>query len=229
MTLTSQTSLNKFLRNQLETVYERIDQAAARVGKQRKDITVIAVTKSEPTQLIRDLIDLGVSDFGENRHQEAALKMSELIDLDLRMHFIGQLQSKKAKQVRAYAHTIHSVDRLSLVRELSSNESVIEVFVQINLTNNPQRGGVSFEHLEPLVENILESPGLKLRGVMAVAPLGGDPKESFQQVVYTSERVQKIYSEASAISLGMSADFEQAIEYGATHLRLGRIITGQNA
>ena len=111
------------------------------------------VTKFHPASLVRELAALGVRDVGENRHQEAQEKAAELADLDLRWHFVGQLQSKKARQARRYASVIHSIDRLSLVDALKLDDAPdVDVFVQLNLTDDPARGGVADRDLEPLVE-----------------------------------------------------------------------------
>ena len=184
------------------------------------------MTKFHPASLIRELASLGVTDVGENRHQEAQAKAAELADLDLTWHFVGQLQSKKARQVRAYAHVIHSVDRLSLVDALRSDDATVDCFVQLNLTPDPARGGVADRDLEPLVEHVLETPGLRLLGVMAVAPLDEDPRAAFARVSAASDRVRRLAPAATAISAGMSQDYAAAIAEGATHLRIGTAITG---
>jgi pyridoxal phosphate enzyme (YggS family) len=167
-----------------------------------------------------------VTDVGENRHQEAQAKAAELADLQLTWHFVGQLQSKKARQVRAYAKVIHSVDRGALVDALRSEESDVDCFVQLNLTPDPTRGGIVDGELEHLVEHVLETPGLRLLGVMAVAPLDEDPRAAFARVRSASERVRRLAPAATAISAGMSQDYAAAIAEGATHLRIGTAITG---
>ncbi len=189
-------------------------------------LTTIVVTKFHPASLVRELAALGVEDVGENRHQEAQEKSAELADLGLRWHFVGQLQSKKARQVRRYAQVIHSLDRSSLVDALASDEGVVDGFVQLNLTDDPARGGVSDHDLEALVERVLETQGLRLLGVMAVAPLDEEPASAFERVRQASERVRALAPDATAISAGMSQDYREAIAAGATHLRIGTAITG---
>jgi hypothetical protein len=203
-----------------------IEDAAREAGRDPGELTTIVVTKFHPASLIRELASLGVTDVGENRHQEAQAKAAELSDLDLTWHFVGQLQSKKARQVRAYAQVIHSVDRLSLVDALRSDEATVDCFVQLNLTPDPGRGGVADRDLEPLVEHVLDTPGLRLLGVMAVAPLDEDPRAAFARVRAASGRVRRLSPEATAISAGMSQDYAAAIAEGATHLRIGTAITG---
>jgi pyridoxal phosphate enzyme (YggS family) len=219
------------LAERLEALRSSIADAATVAGRNLADIHLIAVTKFQPAAVVRELYELGVRDFGESRHQEARAKAAELSQLDLRWHFVGQLQTKKARQVRAYANVIHSIDRASLVDALSdaagSNAADSrDCFVQLNLTDDPGRGGVAAEDLEPLVERVVAAPGLRLLGVMAVAPLGADPRRSFAAVRAASQRVAAIDPDAVWISAGMSGDYREAILEGATHLRIGTAITG---
>ena len=176
------------LASRLADVDARIADAARAAGRDPSTITRIVVTKFHPASLVRDLAALGVRDVGENRHQEAQEKAAELADLPLTWHFVGQLQSKKARQARRYASVIHSIDRVSLVDALASDESTVDAFVQLNLTDDPARGGVADRDLEPLVEHILAAPGLRLLGVMAVAPLGEEPARAFERVRAASRR-----------------------------------------
>jgi hypothetical protein len=128
--------------------------------------------------------------------------------------------------VRSYADVIHSVDRLSLVNSLVSAESSVDCFVQVNLTDDPARGGVSEPELDGLVESVLAAEGLRLLGLMAVAPLGEEPRRAFAHVRELGERVRSLAPHAGSLSMGMSHDFEDAIAEGATHLRIGTAITG---
>jgi pyridoxal phosphate enzyme (YggS family) len=185
------------------------------------------VTKFQPASLVRDLVELGVRDFGENRHQEAVAKAAEVDDPRLAWHFVGQLQSNKAKAVRRYASTVHSVDRESLVDSLAADDGrELGVFLEIGLSDQPGRGGVDPADVDPLAERVLAAPGLQLLGVMGVAPLGAEPRRAFARLREVSERVRSLEPEAAAISAGMSGDFREAILEGATHLRIGTAITG---
>ncbi len=184
------------------------------------------MTKFHPASLVRQLVALGVRDVGENRHQDAAPKAAELAELPLTWHFVGQLQSNKARAVAQYARVIHSVDRDSLVTALARAERALEVFLEVNLTDDPGRGGVAAEALMPLVERVLAHPSLTLRGVMAVAPIEDDPRAAFARLRGLSDRVRTVAPEARAISAGMSGDYAEAIAEGATHLRIGTAITG---
>ncbi|WP_353827949.1 YggS family pyridoxal phosphate-dependent enzyme [Agromyces sp. SYSU T0242] len=214
------------LSERLERVRAAIADAAHATGRDPSLITTVVVTKFQPIELIRELADLGVADVGENRHQEAQAKARELAGLHLRWHFVGQLQSKKARQVRAYATAIHSIDRDSLVDALRSDEADVDGFIQVNLTDDPGRGGVAPRELDALAERVLATPGIRLLGLMAVAPLGEPVRPAFARVRELSERLRASAPEATALSMGMSHDFRDAIMEGATHLRIGTAITG---
>jgi pyridoxal phosphate enzyme (YggS family) len=214
------------LSERLDGVRERVADAAAKAGRTGDDITTIVVTKFHPVSLIRELAALGVRDIGENRHQEAQAKAAELAEAGLTWHFVGQLQGKKARQVRSYAKVIHSVDRPGLVDALASTEHEVDCFLQVNLTDDPGRGGVDPDGIESLAERVLSAPGLRLLGLMAVAPLGADARRSFARVRELGDRVRMLAPGATSLSMGMSQDFPDAIAEGATHLRIGTAITG---
>ena len=212
------------LEARLASVTAEVAQAARDAGRNTAEITTIVVTKFHPAALVRELADLGVRDFGESRHQEAQPKIAELADLAATWHFIGQVQSKKARQVRSYVDVIHSVDRPSLVDALAGGP--LDVFIQVNLTDDPARGGAQPDDLASLAERVASTEGLKLRGLMAVAPLDSEPRREFARVRTLSERLRAAHPEASGLSMGMSGDFREAILEGATHLRIGTAITG---
>ncbi|WP_336659215.1 YggS family pyridoxal phosphate-dependent enzyme [Leucobacter sp. USHLN153] len=219
------------LEARLHAVQAEVAAASRAAGRDADDLTLIVVTKFHPASLVEDLARLGVRDMGENRHQEAQEKSVALADLDLRWHFVGQLQTKKAKQAAQYAHAVHSVDRERLVDALggaiAGTGKQLDVFLQVNLTQDPGRGGAAPEDLERLAEHALGVSGLQLRGVMAVAPLDEAPAASFERLAGYSERVRAIAPTATAISAGMTHDFREAIAAGATHLRIGSAITGK--
>lgn len=214
------------LAERLATVRSGVAEAAQEAGRSPQELTTIVVTKFHPASLVRELHALGVQDVGESRHQEAREKAAELAPLGLTWHFVGQLQGKKARQVAAYADVIHSVDRSSLVTALSSDETVTDCFLQLNLTDDPGRGGVDPATLISLAELVLATPGIRLLGVMAIAPLGEEPRRAFARVRAASETLHTIAPDATAISAGMSGDYRDAILEGATHLRIGTAITG---
>lgn len=223
------------LAERLQSVRERIQQATRAAGRTVAP-ELIVVTKTHPASLIADLLELGVRDIGENRHQEAVSKLRMLPQLTplagaARWHLIGQLQSNKARAARRYATSVHSVDRDSLVDALAARDDddrahPLDVFLQVNLTDDPARGGIEPSGAERLAERILETPGLELRGMMAVAPLGEAPEAAFARLAGYAERLRAVAPAATGISAGMSHDFEAAIAAGATHLRIGSAITG---
>jgi len=214
----------------LAEVDSRISARLASNSREAASLTRIVVSKFHPAQLVRDLKALGVNDFGENRDQEAAGKAIEVLDLDINWHFIGQLQSNKVKSVLHYASVIHSLDRGSLlealIKQTEHRESPIGVFVQVNLTDDPGRGGVNPEDLLAFADSVAAAPGLALLGVMAVASLDGEEERDFGAVAALSAKLTIQHPSATSISAGMSNDFELAIDYGATHLRIGTAITG---
>jgi hypothetical protein len=214
------------LATRLAAVRTGVTDAARNADRDPAGITTIVVTKFHPPSLIEELYSLGVRNVGENRHQEAQSKATLLADLDLTWHFVGQVQGKKARQVRAYADVIHSVDRESLVTALGSAESSIDCFIQVNLTDDAARGGVDPLKLPALVEHVLATPGLDLLGLMAVAPLGVEPRRAFAQVRELSEDIRRLAPLSTALSMGMSQDYAAAVLEGATHLRIGTAITG---
>jgi pyridoxal phosphate enzyme (YggS family) len=180
------------------------------------------------------LADLGVLHVGENRDQEAAPKAKQLGARGLVWHFIGQLQTNKARSVVGYASVVESVDRPRLVTALSRSATelgrVVECLVQVSLDGEPQpgpgRGGASVPDVPALASQIADAPGLELGGVMAVAPLTGDPDAAFARLEEVATGVRNDHPEATAISAGMSSDLEAAVRHGATHVRLGSAILG---
>jgi hypothetical protein len=204
-----------------------IDEACRVSGRSRDEVTLIVVTKFHSAGLIRDLVELGVRDVGENRHQDAAPKAVELAGLPLTWHFVGQLQSNKARAVADYATVIHSVDRGSLVTSLARAERPLDVFLEVNLTEDVSRGGVQPSGVLALAEQVLGEASLTLRGVMAVAPIDDDARAAFARLQTLSSQLTAVAPHATAISAGMSGDFADAIAEGATHLRIGAAITGK--
>lgn len=218
---------DRALRDRLFAVRAGIEEACRVAGRDVAEITLIAVTKFHPASLVAELAALGVADVGENRHQEAQEKAAELADLHLNWHFIGQLQTKKAKQAAQYASAIHSIDRARLIDSLAGIDRTIDAFLQINLTDDPSRGGADPSEIESLTERILATDTLRLRGVMSVAPLEEPAAAAFERLAGYAERVRAIAPEATSISAGMTHDYAEAIAAGATHLRIGSAITGK--
>jgi pyridoxal phosphate enzyme (YggS family) len=224
--------MDSALADRLAAVDERIAEAARAAGRDPGAITRIVVTKFHPAALVRDLHALGVRDLGENRQQELTAKAGELGDLAdaLRWHFIGQAQTNKARAIRAAATVVHSVDRPKLADALDAAApapaEVLDVLLQVNLTDDAGRGGVRPDEAEALAAHVLTLPSLRLRGVMAVAPLDEEPAHAFARLRAVADDVRRTAPEATWISAGMTGDFPEAIAMGATHLRIGSAITG---
>jgi pyridoxal phosphate enzyme (YggS family) len=211
-----------------------LDAACATAGRDPAQLTLIAVTKTFPATDVALLADLGVGDVGENRDQEAAPKHELCADLPLRWHFIGALQRNKVRSVVRYADVVHSVDRLPLVEALSTAAvgagRTVEALIQVSLdapgTDGTGRAGAALTDVDALADRVEAAPGLTLGGVMAVAPLGGDPDEAFARLAEIAAGVRSRHPSATVISAGMSGDFESAIRHGATHLRVGTALLG---
>lgn len=225
------------LEARLAAVRERIARAAAAAGRADNPPRLIVVTKFHPAEDIRRLAALGVTDVGENRDQEASGKAAELADCGLTWHFVGQLQTKKAKSVVRYAAAVHSVDRPQLVDALAKAAAAaqehgaradLDCFIQVSLGDDAgaHRGGAAPADVPLLADRIDAAAGLRLAGVMAVAPLGAQPGPAFEKLAGISARLVAGHPGATAISAGMSQDLEAAVMFGATHLRIGSDILG---
>jgi pyridoxal phosphate enzyme (YggS family) len=210
----------------LAEVEQRIVAACQIAGRRREEVTLIAVTKTWPAADAALLRDLGVHDLAENRDQEARVKAAEVTGV--RWHFVGQLQTNKARSVATYADVVHSVDRLDLVDALSvaavRANRTLGVLLQISLDG--QRGGALPDDVPWLAERVEQLPGLALQGVMAVAPLGAAPLAAFARLRQISANLTVLHPAATVISAGMSGDLEPAILSGATHVRVGTAVLG---
>jgi pyridoxal phosphate enzyme (YggS family) len=214
----------------LAAVRERISAACEAAGRSPDEITLVAVTKTFPATDVRLLAGLGITDVAENRDQEAAAKTAECADLALTWHFVGQLQTNKARSVVSYADVVHSVDRQRLVTALS--RAAVDLgrsprcLIQVSLDETEGRGGVRPEGVPALADAIAAAEALELAGVMAVAPLGADPAPAFARLAQISLSLRAAYPTAKTVSAGMSGDMEHAIASGATHLRVGTALLG---
>jgi hypothetical protein len=228
------------LSRNLAATRNRIAAACTAAGRDPAGVTLIAVTKTYPASDVLALAGLGVADFGENRDQEAAPKAAAVAAAgqSVTWHFIGQLQTNKASHVARYADLVHSVDRVRLVRALGSGARAasrgLTCLVQVSLDagrdgDEPAaqaRGGVPPAMLAEVATAIEAEEGLTLGGLMAVAPLGADPRDAFASLRHLSEAVRSIRPSATLVSAGMSGDLEAAIDCGATHLRIGTALLG---
>ena len=209
----------------------RIAAACAAAGRDPGEVTLIAVTKTHPAEDVARLASLGVLDVGENRDQEAAPKAAACPP-QLRWHFVGQLQRNKARSVVSYASVVHSVDSLRLVDALvdaavrTARATPLDVLVQVSLDDDAHRGGAVTGAVEQVAEAVAASPALRLKGVMAVAPLDWEPDAAFGRLADVSARLRVAFPGADWISAGMSEDLESAISHGSTHVRVGSALLG---
>lgn len=224
----------------LAAVRSRIADACEAAGRDPRSVTLIAVTKTFPSADAATLAELGVLDIGENRDQEARAKVAELAETSrvaasIRWHMIGRVQTNKARSVVSYAHAVHSVDRAKLARALSEaavghgRTDPLDVFVQVSLDADPERGGVLRADVGPLCGLVDALPLLRLRGVMAVAPLDTDPGAAFAELAAIAREVRERHPEADRISAGMTGDLEAAIRHGSTHVRVGSALLGRRS
>ncbi|WP_328496878.1 YggS family pyridoxal phosphate-dependent enzyme [Streptomyces sp. NBC_00414] len=231
------------LAGNLADVEERIAAACAAAGRKREEVTLIVVTKTYPAEDVRILSELGVRHVAENRDQDAAPKAAACSDLPLSWHFVGQLQTNKVRSVVGYADVVQSVDRARLVTALSKEavrtEREVGCLIQVALDAEQsaagkgglgERGGVGVEGVGELGELVARAPGLRLDGLMTVAPLtgpyAGRELAAFERLMDLSTDLRRAHPAANMVSAGMSADLEQAVTAGATHVRVGTAVLG---
>jgi len=238
------------LSRNLAATRDRIAAACAAAGRDPAELTLIAVTKTYPASDVLALAGLGLTDFGENRDQEAAPKAAAVAAAGqpVTWHFVGQLQTNKAHSVARYADLVHSVDRIRLVRALGAGARAaareLTCLVQVTLDTGDldtgdadgralaaerswqARGGVPPAMIAEVAAAIEAEEGLTLGGLMAVAPRFADPKAAFAPLRQLSDVIRSVNAAATVVSAGMSGDLEAAIECGATHLRIGTALLG---
>ncbi|MET7789017.1 YggS family pyridoxal phosphate-dependent enzyme [Streptomyces sp. 900116325] len=222
----------------LAEVEQRIAAACAAAGRKREEVTLIVVTKTYPATDVRILHELGVLHVAENRDQDAAPKAAACADLSLTWHFVGQLQTNKVRSVASYADVVQSVDRTKLVTALSAAAvrggrelgCLIQVALDAEGGERGDRGGVAPDGIEELADAVDAAPGLRLDGLMTVAPLAGPyagrQRAAFDRLMEFSSRLRGNHPAANMVSAGMSADLEEAVAAGATHVRVGTAVLG---
>ena len=224
------------LQSQYEEVQKRIDAACARCGRDRSEVTLIAVSKTKPVEMLEEIYALGERNFGENKVQELTGKY-EVMPKDVHWHMIGHLQRNKVKYVIDKACMIHSVDSLRLASEISK-EAVkhgitADILIEVNVAGEESKFGVSVEETPSLVQEVAKLPGIKVKGLMTIAPYVDDPEENrgvFRNLRKLSVDIgEKNFDNVTmnVLSMGMTGDYEVAIEEGATHVRVGTGIFGE--
>ncbi len=226
------------LAENLAVVERRIAEACVAAGRARDEVTLIVVTKTHPASDAALLAELGVRHVAENRDQEAAPKAAACANSPLVWHFVGQLQTNKVRSVVSYADFVHSVDRLRLVAALSdaavrSGREVgclIQVALDAPSGSVGSRGGAAPQDVPALAGALAAAPGLRLGGVMTVAPLAGEyagqPRAAFDRLAEIASALRGAHPAANMVSAGMSSDLEEAVAAGATHVRVGTAVLG---
>jgi pyridoxal phosphate enzyme (YggS family) len=225
----------------LAALRERIAAACAAAGRPPQDVRLVAVTKTVPAADVALLLDLGLTVFGENRVQEAGVKVDEVAalrpDAAPRWHFVGGLQRNKVRAVLRWADRVDSVDSLRLAAALDAaavqaldagdRSGPLPVLVQYSVDGDPRRGGVPAAGLAELAADIAARPGLRLAGLMSVAPLGADPEAAFADIAAAASRLRAAHPEADTLSAGMSGDLEVAVRHGSDEVRVGTALVGE--
>jgi pyridoxal phosphate enzyme (YggS family) len=224
------------IKDNVERVQERIAEACRRAGRRPKEVTLVAVSKTVPPERIRVAYNAGVRHFGENRVQEAVAKRPALSDLSVTWHFIGHLQSNKAKTVRELFHCIHSVDSVRLAEKLNHaavcDGDRLPVLIEVNLGDETTKSGIDESEVVMLASAISRLGTLELRGLMAVPPFFDNPQKArpfFRRLRELAVKIENTHLEnilMRDLSIGMSHDFEVAVEEGATIVRVGTAIFG---
>lgn len=220
----------------LKEIRQRVDNACRRAGRNPETVTLIAVSKTKPAEMLQEAYDAGVRDFGENKVQEMMQK-EEILPSDIRWHMIGHLQRNKVKYLIGRTELIHSVDSLRLAEEISrlsvKNQLCTDILIEVNIAGEESKFGTSRQETFNLVRAAAQLPGICIRGLMTVAPYTDLPENNrgyFRKIRELSvdiaaENIDNVHMDF--LSMGMTGDFEVAIEEGATHVRVGTGIFGE--
>jgi PLP dependent protein len=225
------------VQNSIEAIKLRIAQACLRAGRDPADVTLVAVAKTFPAEAVAEVVEAGVPDVGENYVQELLQKRSVLAGKEIRWHFIGHLQSNKVKSIAEWVYLIHAVDRKEVVQEIDRRAErtgrVIDVMVEVNTTGEQSKFGVSPDQTLPLIRALAECRNINVAGLMTIGPFLPDPEGSrpmFRHLRELRDEARKLGQPNAPmryLSMGMTGDFEVAIEEGATHVRIGTAIFGR--
>ena len=220
----------------VKMIRERIARCCERIGRDAADVTLVAVAKTFPADAVREVVQAGVGDIGENYVQELLQKRGALGDEGIRWHFIGHLQSNKARVLAPFAHLIHAVDSVGLARELDRHARdagfILDVLVEVNTTAEGSKFGVRPDNAEALVRSMHPFPNLRIAGLMTIGPFLPDPEGSrpmFRLLRVLRDSIAAVPQDnvtMQHLSMGMTGDFEVAIEEGATIIRIGTAIFG---
>jgi len=223
------------MQNRIDRIQDRIHAAAQASGRSGDDVTIVAVSKTFPREMVDAAYGIGLSHFGENRVQEAAAKFSGPLPAGLRLHLIGQLQTNKVKPAIALFDRIESVDRPSLIaalnKEAAKQDTIVNLLLQVNVGREPQKSGCDPDEASALLDQILGSEHLRVGGLMTIAPMVANPNDArpvFRDLRELRDALQRDRPahDLPILSMGMSGDFEAAVAEGATHVRIGSAIFG---
>ena len=223
------------LKDQLQEVEKRIQAACDRAGRKREEVTLIAVSKTKPVETLQEAYDLGVRIFGENKVQELTAKY-EALPKDIHWHMIGHLQTNKVNYIIDKAELIHSVDSLKLAetieKEAAKHDLIADILVEVNVAEEESKFGMKMEEVIPFVEKVSAFPHVRVRGLMTIAPFVEDPEENrsifadLHKLYIDIKKKNHDNDTVSVLSMGMTNDYEVAIEEGATMVRVGTGIFG---
>lgn len=223
------------LKDQLQEVEKRIQAACDRAGRKREEVTLIAVSKTKPVETLQEAYDLGVRIFGENKVQELTAKY-EALPKDIHWHMIGHLQTNKVKYIIDKAELIHSVDSLKLAetieKEAAKHDLIADILVEVNVAEEESKFGMKMEEVIPFVEKVSAFSHVRVRGLMTIAPFVEDPEENrsifadLHKLYIDIKKKNHDNDTVSVLSMGMTNDYEVAIEEGATMVRIGTGIFG---
>lgn len=223
--------INMNIKDNLKSVNERISAAAAECGRKVSDIKLIAVTKTHPVEMINEAIELGITDIGENKPQEIRDKYDRV--LPVKWHLIGHLQTNKVKYVIDRCSMIHSVDSIKLMDEIERlamlHDKDMDILIEVNMSGEESKSGINPEEIDKIFSHAGELKRTHVKGIMTIAPLDKEPDECFKATKKMfDEAAKKNYKNVSMkeLSMGMSGDYETAIKYGATMVRVGSAIFG---
>ncbi len=222
-------SISENISENIAAMKHTISQAARLADRNSNDIRLIAVSKRKPAEDIAQAAFAGIEDFGENFLQEAIPKIEALAHLDLRWHFIGAVQSNKTRAIATYFHWIHTIDRVKIARRLSEQcpeGKMLNLCIQVNIDEDPKKVGVAPIDAAGLLRELLDLPRIRVRGLMTMLERASDPTKSYARLAELFASLRPLAHQWDTLSMGMSADFREAIAAGATHVRVGTAIFG---
>ncbi len=222
------------IEERIKQVKERIDEACIKANRGPECVRLVAVSKTKPVEMIEQAYKSGIIDFGENYVQEFVKKYDVLSHLDIRWHFIGALQSNKVKYIANKVCMIHSVDRESQIKEIDKRfEQPVDVLIEVNIGHEPNKSGVLEDELFEFALKVIKSQKARLRGLMCIPPADRDSTPYFKKMVQLLDKTRDLLAHQGVeiahidqLSMGMSGDFEKAIQHGATIIRVGTSIFG---